>query len=691
MSSIHFFTDKTKLSNQNLQDSFGVQLDIGNDEVYNLQNEFSILTNSPLYAITKSQIIFLEDSNDSNVLNVVLKPLSSFTAGFPIKYFIYKGVDRNSILDSQGNILNNYSGWNSDNILKIVKDTQDKINNEFGTNDIANLESLGIHFSSLPNSTFLDSIFLDQTDEFHPLIVDGGCQIGKLLGGTNKIAIQVVFDVISADLKVSDVRNFQSKFLIEKVDFNLITNPLVLLEEKFKNRFKKEVILNYLDITSFYGSCRNQGFKIQGLTIDDTFLDKFYNKNVIYIDVRDSWGYSYNHFIENNDELKFGVFNANDEIVEENLNIYLDWPIIKVTNKAYLNNKKEFYISLPVNIGAPEQERFIVSFNSSDISTEKRSFRKRNTILTEKIGFSGVSLNFTERIRFQNWSYSDDKLGSCYFLTKVAEVKKNSEFLWDNVFSLKMKNIFSIPSSLGEFFLKLYSPINSPILYDSNTGEVYLPNLGVVYDKEHVTFFSVKNDIIYNQCPDLGVKSLVSGKFNPQIDLSLYDLGSVTNPNIGFINQIIGHFYENEDYKNFEVRKFMFNNSEESDINDDLSFLGFCKNDVEAKNPILESAETITLSHMEYSQIMNLIESDSYTNQDYFIEHPVFIKGINIIETKYPSFSLNQIELSLGVAKIIAYQNDNALLYSIKIEDFPDEILVNNEKIEFTSIISEKL
>ena len=94
---------------------------------------------------------------------------------------------------------------------------------------------------------------------------------------------------------------------------------------------------------------------------------------------------------------------------------------------------------------------------------------------------------------------------------------------------------------------------------------------------------------------------------------------------------------------------------------------------------------------MEYSQIMNLIESDSYTNQDYFIEHPVFIKGINIIETKYPSFSLNQIELSLGVAKIIAYQNDNALLYSIKIEDFPDEILVNNEKIEFTSIISEKL
>jgi hypothetical protein len=58
--------------------------------------------------------------------------------------------------------------------------------------------------------------------------------------------------------KVIDVRTFNSIFEIAKVDFSSITDLKERKKARFINRFSKEIILNYLDIAAFYGTCKNQ-------------------------------------------------------------------------------------------------------------------------------------------------------------------------------------------------------------------------------------------------------------------------------------------------------------------------------------------------------------------------------------------------------------------------------------------------
>ncbi|WP_460836688.1 hypothetical protein, partial [Massilia agri] len=91
-------------------------------------------------------------------------------------------------------------------------------------------------------------------------------------------------------------------------------NEVEKLKLKFNNRFKKEEILSYLDITAFYGATKNQGLRVKGADNGNDFLSRFYNKNTVYIDIRDDWGFSYNHFFKFKDELNVGFYSADSNV-----------------------------------------------------------------------------------------------------------------------------------------------------------------------------------------------------------------------------------------------------------------------------------------------------------------------------------------------------------------------------------------
>ena len=122
MSKIHFFTNENSIqSNQLAEQAFGELNDVGTTERYNLENKFSIVADAPVYAITKSLVLAIPASNNPLLLNIALLPLNTYTSGFPIKMFIYRGIKKSSLINNAGKIESNFTSWSADNILKVIK------------------------------------------------------------------------------------------------------------------------------------------------------------------------------------------------------------------------------------------------------------------------------------------------------------------------------------------------------------------------------------------------------------------------------------------------------------------------------------------------------------------------------------------------------------------------------------------
>lgn len=677
MSKIHFFSDDDKLLTQTNEQSFGAKNDDGNLQTYNLQSVFTVDLDSPIYAITKAQLLYLTDQTDSSLLNVVLKPINAFTAGLPIKYIIIKGIRRNSVIDQEDKIIQDFSGWKTDNILKVIKSIQDKVNSKLGTDDVATSSSLGVQFSEQNTST-IDSIFYDNTDDFHPIIVSGGCEIGKAIGGDSKMAIQIIFDLVDSNPSILDARKFQSIFQIEKINLSIITDLKERKKAKFINRSNKESILKYLDITALYGLCRNQNFRVIGID-NNTYLDKFFNKNLVYIDVRDNYGYSYNHFLNFDDEFYRWQYNAVNELIFDVSSVYEEWPIITINNMEYQSNKKEFLASFPISEGAPEKNIFVTSFTGK-VSTSKRKDKKRDKVLVNNDN-NEISLSKLEPIKLSNWKYDDNKLGSNYHLLKISSAVADQDFVWNNYFSLKIKSCFNtLPAQAGEFYARVYNSINSPLVYDYKNDEAYFPIMGIAIDKLNYTFFCFKNEIILSRTNGINQNIISTGKYNIAYDDNDYDFSNATNYNIGFVNQLFNLDLDKE----FKISKTQFLNQQDvNDENNNKQFLQLKALKATDSAEVFTSLKMITLTHEEYNHLMDIVATNDLSDNDYVANHAHFIKSKESYISEYPNFYLESTVLTLGIPKI---EETSVANFDINTVDYPDDIIFNGTSISFDSI-----
>lgn len=323
----HFFTDEDAITkSQVIEEAYGPLPDQGDSmDRFNLQNSFEVKASASAFAITRSLVIAMESEGESSsgLLNLVLFPIeNNFMAGFPVKFFIYRGISKASLLDAEGVIKIADSNWKESNILSLIKAAQDKTNKDRDPEDllIAGSNSLGLHFNSLPNDTPLESLFLDATDNFHPIPVPIGCEIGKFKGGNSPASIQVVLEKIGQEGTIGLLKKMAHILEIPKLEIPDTLPEKGSLKMKFKDRLIREEVLAYQDITSFYGSCINQGFGVEGVGNSVEYLNEFKNKNRIYLDIRDERGFSFNHFFRLFDGVQTG-FKIDDQINFEPLKL----------------------------------------------------------------------------------------------------------------------------------------------------------------------------------------------------------------------------------------------------------------------------------------------------------------------------------------------------------------------------------
>ncbi|MCC6721129.1 MAG: hypothetical protein IT243_02935 [Bacteroidia bacterium] len=107
MGKFHFFTNPDLLLTQISDQSFGAKNSVTiagvQYDVFNAGSSHTASTNPKIYAPSDGIICFQEDISNPNLLNAIIKPKTNNYLDFcGVKFFILKGILKNSLVQSSG-------------------------------------------------------------------------------------------------------------------------------------------------------------------------------------------------------------------------------------------------------------------------------------------------------------------------------------------------------------------------------------------------------------------------------------------------------------------------------------------------------------------------------------------------------------------------------------------------------------
>lgn len=294
-------------------------------------NETNSETSTPhkAYAVYKGKILVQEDKDDASLVNIVLKPEMHSSNNPAVKYFVYRGILKSSLYESDNSLKtngNSVASW----IEKNIKEPDGRILGLELTND-----------ARYGNEAPIDNAFYNSDGEFELLTVPAGWCIGTF--ADNYIGFEIWLDTIGFNPTFSMIRNHETIIDVEQLPMNPTDGDISA------HKAQKEQILNYMDPAAYFGNLyddrifvRNTNSEASRDGIEYSFekvkkenlytqiIDNFLNKNVVYIDIRNEFNTSYNYFGNYGNVLLKVLNNKNQPTPEDCYNCYgnSDWPII---------------------------------------------------------------------------------------------------------------------------------------------------------------------------------------------------------------------------------------------------------------------------------------------------------------------------------------------------------------------------
>jgi len=358
MVNFYYFTDTDQLIGQSINEAFGEVS--SSDSVYDASKDkyrFTSLhraTNNPLaYASCKGQILVQQNADNPALVNIVLKPLEQPNNGLPVvAYFIYRGILKSSLTDGT----NVVDGGNTltYNILE---------NNSVTPQKVLGIELVGTGYA---DQDLLDNAFYLPKSDFELWTVFGGWSIGSF--DKNGFGFEIIFERIGYESNLGIARHTQNVFEIPKLALPASQADV------FDFKTKKEIVNTYIDPCAFYGNFFDDKIKARRSTddTDDEFVHDFskksgdeiyrdlidggttslpknifYNRNAVYLDIRNDWNFSFNYFDNYSNELRLSYIDDSNEPIDE-VNYYRSgWPILKLTDLPGGDNKSTVRISFP--------------------------------------------------------------------------------------------------------------------------------------------------------------------------------------------------------------------------------------------------------------------------------------------------------------------------------------------------------
>ncbi|MEC5158883.1 hypothetical protein [Chryseobacterium sp. MP_3.2] len=325
---MHFFIDNLQLTEQSIADSFGIE-DI-NQNLFKVTTEFQLTTKAKTFACQDGMIIIQQSTIDEGLVNIMLKPRKSLNISLSsVKYYIYRGVSKDSLFINDKIIPNSQAPENS--FLKRIWQEVAGLRIDFDLPDYPDptLGSFG-YDNDLLNDLEIEKIFNNSQSNTFPIYVKEGEWIGNF-EANKKIGFEVILE--NDNLEIPSFNNQINLEYLRKQNHVIDVSGLT----GFEKRAKQELALSYIDPCAFFGLHYDVGVNISVFlantkTIENKkqaelyneLLDKFHNRNKVYLDIRSENGYSYNFYKNYKD-----VNNKNIKMEGESLTYETDsWPIL---------------------------------------------------------------------------------------------------------------------------------------------------------------------------------------------------------------------------------------------------------------------------------------------------------------------------------------------------------------------------
>lgn len=295
---------------------------------FNTTSLHTLSNDASAFAVTDGFIIAQENTENPNLVNLILQPRTQgAVAGLNVSYFVYRGIKRSSLFNG-----NNIAVASKNDLTQQIWDTNQTLYEEDGNTGLAPVPEakvLGLDLStSKTDQDLLREGFVRTADTYKRPFVNRGMAIGEFAAaGTpgKGIGFDIILDEFNYEPSFGEVRAGQNL-----IQVNNSLSTLVL-----QNARKK--ILNFFDPAAFYGmhlfarvfahDSINDIDKMRKKELYEDLLEKFYNKDAIYLDIRNDQGFPLNFYGNYGNDIKVRLKEDNNTNLVNQLYEWQDWPI----------------------------------------------------------------------------------------------------------------------------------------------------------------------------------------------------------------------------------------------------------------------------------------------------------------------------------------------------------------------------
>lgn len=517
---MHFFTEPSKLHPQVAADAFGPDTTDVNNK-YNISSKHivpAIFTEAKIFACQDAMMLVRPQTGSTALVNIILKPIGNLEIPFTnVKYYIYRGVDRSSLVvdvpvdadHPSGVAITPNAGTPTQFISKYWKRWADFKTN---TSQPALPDPLPISFgydtatsgTKLVEELFNSAASSDITiNDFQAIRISEGEWIANLLPAVN-FEFEIITDTDHLTIDLAYVQAAK-----KNVDATgLLNYELAVARESIETRDR---VLNYVDPAAFFGMYYNAGLKIhntydtvnftntttskQGDLLISDVLSSFLNKDAVYLDIRSERGYSYFHhrnYLSGGSVLELksesqATFNALGFG-----NVY--WPLINlksppaplvpIANGERIelklmvldNTKPLLYLLNPKLLGSANTEFFIKEDRLININVGTGLPENLSQIVRLEVPKTAGAINVAHHIKLQYFRQE-------HSATPPASVFKSVHYL-DNVYGGIRHSVLSVAGPFQEVVnSKMHFVNNGAFSFAAHTGTIVKDSLALFYSE----------------------------------------------------------------------------------------------------------------------------------------------------------------------------------------------------------------
>lgn len=428
-----FFLEANKSFAQSSAEKFGITGSPGNS-LFRTTAKISGYAGK-IFTICQGQIL-LQPNVDNSKINLILKPFNQPIKGLAIKYFIYRGLNKNDFFDSNEIINTANTGSSSEFVNYIRKEFKELYETLNIPEPSFTAQYLG-YPSTVPGEgqnpeDLIDDYFFkisqavnDNGNVTEPAkkayelpMIPRGVHLGNISG---QIGIDVVLNEGDYSIE-NDPNPFKLNLKYARLSEHIL-NP-ASGGTVFKNKLIKESSTQFIDIAAFYGlhthgkgrlhvSENGQNSVLQ--TNDDIYnmIRNFYTAKTTYLYIQGSRQRSYNFYgnykvnVDNINNIKIGPTINN--LTEEQFEI--DWPLRE------LNNIPSIVVKLTTD-NKETSALYVKQGLLSDTMTHEDNFIRGRNLLQENVN----DIEFIKPIVF-DISKTSDEINISSFIQIIYEGK----------------------------------------------------------------------------------------------------------------------------------------------------------------------------------------------------------------------------------------------------------------------------